>query len=62
MKRILTVEDEPFLGDETAVADDADARHAQLALAESDQLAQIAALLVDERLTARKVDLFHSLF
>lgn len=55
-----TVALEPALADQAPVADDAHAGQAQLLLAKPHQLAQVLAPLVQERFSAREVDLLHA--
>jgi hypothetical protein len=57
---IFTESNEPVFGDEAAIADDTDAGQSQFPLAELNELAQIAAFLMNKRLSTREVDLFHS--
>lgn len=56
----LTIFPEPAFSDHAPVADDTDAGKLQVLLAELDQLPQKLSSLVQERLSAGEVDLFHS--
>lgn len=55
-----TVTLEPALTDQAPVADDAHAGQMKLLFAKLHQLAQVLASLVNERLSAREVDLLHT--
>lgn len=55
-----TVTLEPALTDQAPVADDAHAGQTKLLFAKLHQLAQVLASLMNERLSAREVDLLHT--